>query len=495
MKTQRDSWVGQLAATMHEAYLGSVPRPVLDRAGLQLFDAIACAAGALDAEPVRIIHAAVRGSGPPDAALLFRGEPANLADAVLVNGAAVRYLDFNDAFIGSGPGGHPSDNIPVALAIGERERSSGHQILTAIALGYELFWRLRQNVYGKAAASAAWDGTSVSGAVSALISGLLLGLDEAQLANALAIGAVKGYGLKQVRRGSISTMKACGNALVAREGTLAGLLAKEGLTGPAEVFEGKSGLLRAFGLEPTAALHDTLMAPPEWAIQNISIKLYPAIATSQAAVHGGILISRNQPLDTSGIESVTLRLPESKATREHLGIKQRLRPDSRETADHSMPFLLACALEDGALSHEQFEGARWTRPSTLALMERITIVPDEQLAAQAGRCYPASVEVVMQSGDTYREDVIPTPGSPDRPWGIDDIAGKFAGIQRIGIDAPGIGAIGEEVSRLPDATDLHALLALVGPAANVGFRAGATAEPHDRDRTLSNHSATPRGGR
>lgn len=446
---------------MLDAYQKPVPSDVLERAAVQVFDSLACAAGAVDAPPVRGVRNAVRGSGPADATILFAAARASLADAVLANGTAVRYLDLNDAFIGAGPGGHPSDNIPVALAAAERERSSGRNTLAAIALGYELYARFRRHLYAETTTETAWDGTSVSGIVSALIAGLLLGLDAPRLTNALAIGAARGYGLKQVRRGSISSMKACGNALVAREGTMAALLAAEDITGPDQVMEGRSGLLNAFGIAATGELLDALTGPPAWAIQDISIKLYPAIATSQAAIHASLRIARTERLGINDIASIVVRLPDSKATREHLAIEQRRWPDSRESADHSVPFLVAAALEDGRMTQQQFEGERWLRPSTLALMERLRVEPDEALTARAGTCYPAIVEVTTLAGDLFCSEVGPTPGSPERPLSLDDVAEKFARFQRTALDDDHIKGIAAEVGALPTARGLEGLLALV----------------------------------
>lgn len=446
---------------MLDAYRDRVPEDVLERAAVQVFDSLACAAGAIDKPPVRGVRNAIRGSGPADATVLFTGERASLADAVLANGTAVRYLDLNDAFIGAGPGGHPSDNIPVALAVAEREGSKGRDTLAAIALGYDLYARFRRLIYAETTSATEWDGTSVSGIVSALIAGLLLGLDSPRLTNALAIGAAKGYGLKQVRRGSISSMKACGNALVAREGTMAALLAAEGITGPDQVMEGRSGLLKAFGIAATEDLRTELVAPPAWAIREISNKLYPAIATSQAAIHAAVQITRTEGFRVEDIASIVVRLPDSKATREHLTIQQRQWPDSRESADHSISFLVAAALEDGQMTDEQFERERWRRPSTLALMERLRVEPDAGLAARAGRCYPAIVEVTTLAGEVIRAEIDPTPGSPERPLGLPEVAEKFARFHRTGMDDDRIQEIAVEVGALPSATDLKRLLVLV----------------------------------
>jgi 2-methylcitrate dehydratase len=244
------SWAHRIAVSVHAAFAGDVPAGVLERAAVHLLDTLACAAGAQDAPPVAVVRRAVASSAPPEATIFYTGRKASVADAVLVNGTAVRYLDANDIFLGAGPGGHPSDNIPVAINVAETTGSCGRDVLAAIAVGYDLVARLRRIVYRPSPRGPDWHEVSVSGVVSAAMTALLGGANVDQLADAVAIGAAKGYALKEIRRGQLSMLKASANALVARDGITAAKLAMNGMAGPSEVFEGESGLLRTFGAEP-----------------------------------------------------------------------------------------------------------------------------------------------------------------------------------------------------------------------------------------------------
>lgn len=447
----------ELAESLRAAFISPVPDDVLERAAIQLFDAIACAAGAFDSEPVRIAREATGGSGPAEASVFFTGTRVNVLDAILCNGTAVRFLDYNDAFIGAGPGGHPSDNLVAAVAVGEQRGCTGRDILAAAALGYELFWRFRQTVYRGTHEGEPWDGVSVSAVVSAAIAGLLMNLDTSRLANALAVGLAKGYALKQLRRGSISMIKASANALVARDGVLAARLAELGMTGPPEIIEGHSGVLRAFGIADEPSARSALTAAPTWAIHRVSIKAYPAIATSQAAIDAALRIAEKHDL-TSGIRHVEVRMPDSKATREHMEIEQRQRPDSRESADHSLPFLVAAALQDGQLSLPQFTDERWHRPDTTALMRRIQVVPDPGLVTDKQSNCPAVVTVELQDGTIATEAVLEVPGSPSAPWGFADVERKLAGVDRAGLPAAQRAALAAAAAKLPQAESISALI-------------------------------------
>ena len=459
--TASTSWVGRLAAQLHDAYRGEVPGPILDRAALHLLDSIACAAGAVDAEPVTATRRAVAGSGPGVATVLFGAAKASTVDAVLVNGTAVRFLDANDIFLGSGPGGHPSDNVVVALAAGEESGASGRDVLTAIALSYDLVSRIRTLLYRPSRHAHDWHEVSISGTVAAAMAGLLYGLDKDQLAQAIAIGAAKGYALKEIRRGEISAMKACGNALVARDGVLAAQLARAGLTGPMQVFEGESGLFNAIGLEPDESTLAALTAEPEWAISRASIKAFPGLGTSQAAVNAAArLNAAHGPLHATSVRRIGIRLADSAYTRDYRNLGERLRPTTRETADHSIQFLVAVALLDGWVTPDHYESQAWLAPRVTDLMAKTEIIADPELNSHADTVFPAIVEVETITGETHRQVVRDTPGSPQAPWSREDIVAKFGRFQRPG-HVHDIEAIADAALGLSEADDLSALMPLL----------------------------------
>jgi 2-methylcitrate dehydratase len=420
------TWVSELAELAADLYHGEIPVQVLQRAMIQTMDTIACAAGALGATAPKAVGAVIpHDPGQEGCSLFFESRKARPEDAVLYNGALVRYLDYNDGYLRQGPGGHPSDNVPVAVAMAERQRSSGADFLRSVVVGYEIFWRLRQGVFRAPGASRSLDGVSASGMVAACISGLLMGLDVASLSNAMAIAGSQGYTLPQVRRGRISMVKAIANAVVARHGILAAQLAAEGMTGPAEIFEGDGGLLEALGVEPTEAVRAMLFGPVgPWRITEVSIKPYPAIGTSQAAITAAVRIKETVDFSVEDIGSVTIRLPDGIAAREQQNPERRL-PTSRESADHSVPFLVACALETGDVQPNSFDRDWDSLESSLPLLARIQILPDADLVADGDFTYPAVVNVSLKDGRLFSEGVTDTPGSPLDPWGQDEVGGKL----------------------------------------------------------------------
>ena len=452
-----------MAESLHETFVSEVPGAVLDRAAIHLLDALACAAGAIDAPPVAATRRSVACSSPPEATIFFGGQRANVADAVLVNGTAVRYLDANDIFLGAGPGGHPSDNIPVAVNVAEQTGAAGRDVLAAIAVGYDLVARIRRLIYRPSPRGGDWHEVSVSGVVSAAMTALLHRAGVEQLANAIAIGAAKGYALKEIRRGQLSMMKACANALVARDGITAATLAMHGMAGPPEAFDGDSGLVRTFGAAPTEEMIESLCAPPEWAINRVSIKAYPALGTAQAAIEAGVRIRRAHGAISAGlVDTIVVRLPDTRYTREYVHLAERRAPATRESADHSIQFVVAVALLRGCVTPADFESECWTDADVRRLMERMRVEPDPSLDAHARTTFPTEVTVLTTDGRSVSMSVTSPSGSPDDPWGRHEVVAKFIELDRTGRSADAVDKIADATAGLAAARDVSDLVATLG---------------------------------
>jgi 2-methylcitrate dehydratase len=346
--------------------------------------------------------------------------------AILYNGTLIRALDCNDGFVSGGPSGHPSDNIAVALAFADRQRSTGLEFLRAIALGYELYWRLQRYLPGRQAHDHHWDTVSHSGLVAAAMAGLLLGLDRAGLAAALAIGGAQSYSVAQIRRGEISMLKASADAVVARTGALGALLAAAGMTGPPRLFEGRRGLLNAYALPASDELRQQLVGPIDrWHILDISIKQFPCVITAQGALAALLELVKQHQLHADEIEQVEVRFADLPATREHLAEQHRTVQKTRESADHSIPFLFAVALQDGDIGPAQFAGDRWLDPTTQQLMRRVAQLPDPALNPYTATAHPAVVTITTHDHRTLTREMIHVPGSPDNSLTDADLEAKL----------------------------------------------------------------------
>ena len=175
--------------------------------------------------------------GMDQARIVGTGMRSSAPNAVFANGLLIRTLDLNDYFGGNRIDGHPSDNIAVALSIGDWQRSTGHEVLATLVMGYELYGRLQDRIDPKSP----WDHTTVTGIVAPAMAGFLMNLDQEHMSHALA-GAVYCPTLGALRRGHLSAGKGMANATVAQGTVFQTLLAANGLTGPLEALEGPLGL-------------------------------------------------------------------------------------------------------------------------------------------------------------------------------------------------------------------------------------------------------------
>src|SRR5438876_5630114 len=215
-----------------------VPGPVVHEAKRRFIDSFATAVGAMDADAFAIARrCALRVQANPSASLLGGGR-SSPEWAAFVNGLLIRYLDYNDTYLSLEPA-HPSDNLAAVLAVGDMASRPGRELIVAAVLAYEVQCRLCD---AASLRKSGWDHVTYGALSSCAAACKLLGLDESRTTHALGIAGVCNVALRQTRAGELSMWKGCAFANAARNGVFAALLAGEGLTGPAPIFEGELGL-------------------------------------------------------------------------------------------------------------------------------------------------------------------------------------------------------------------------------------------------------------
>src|SRR5438132_2969392 len=217
-----------------------LPAPVVHETKRRFMDSLATAVGAMDAEAYAIARrCALHVQGHPGASMLGGGQ-SSAEWATFVNGLLIRYLDYNDTYLSLEPA-HPSDNLAAVLAAGEIAKATGPDLITAAVLAYEIQCRLCD---AASLRKHGFDHVTYGALSSALAASKLLGLDAARACHALGIAGVCNVALRQTRSGELSMWKGCAFANAARNGVFAALLAAEGLTGPARIFEGDLGFMK-----------------------------------------------------------------------------------------------------------------------------------------------------------------------------------------------------------------------------------------------------------
>ena len=421
--------IERLAAWLSALRAGVIPQRAIERAKLLLLDTLGCGFAALDDDCARAVLATLDALGEtPRCTVLGHPRRMSAPSAVLANGTLIRVLDLNDYVVGAHPhsgarGGHPSDNIPVALAAAELAHSPGRDLLAAIVLGYEIYGR------GKALmdADSVWDGITISGVVAPAIAGWLLRLPEEKLAHAIALSAARAATPVAVREGGISAAKNIANALIAQNGMQATLLAQQGVTGPLDLFEAERGLRTVFPRGPAGDIFDAPL-PDDSFIMRSAIKVFPCFAGGQSAVAAGIALHRLVGGDVEQLKTIRVALADLPIVRRWLADPGRIDPRSREAADHSLHFLIAVALNDGTFGLRQFDNERWNDPKVRALMAKLDIATDAELTRRAAEAYPCAFHATGHDGRPYDVEILEPPGFS--PHGLDTqtVLDKFAAV-------------------------------------------------------------------
>lgn len=236
------SMVEELAAFVVRARYEDLSEEARCQAKIRVLDALGCAIGALDGEPIKAIREQTEDFGENSQCTLIGGGRTAPDRAAFYNSALVRYLDFNDGYLAKGETCHPNDNLGAVLAACEYANRSGKDLLTALAVAYQVQCRLSDVAPVRAKG---FDHTTQgSFAVAAGVS-KALGLDQAQIANAIAINGTAFNALCVTRTGALSNWKGLAYPNTAFGATHAAFLAMRGITGPSEVFEGNKGFMDA----------------------------------------------------------------------------------------------------------------------------------------------------------------------------------------------------------------------------------------------------------
>src|SRR3954452_19505542 len=248
-------------------------------------DSLGCALGAWNEEPfVMARRVAADFSAAKGSTIFGTAHKAPPDWAAFANGCGIRYFDFNDTYLSKEPA-HPSDNISAALAVAESVAADGRELITAIALAYEVQCRLCDAASIRARG---WDHVTYGTFSTALASAKLMKLNAANTRHAVNIAGVAGAAMRQARAGELSHWKGVAFATAARHGVFSALLAREGMTGPAPIFEGEMGFEKQLGVslgnvaEKFAVPFARTTDGPASMILQTSIKFWPAEYHSQS---------------------------------------------------------------------------------------------------------------------------------------------------------------------------------------------------------------------
>jgi len=424
-----------------------------------VIDSMGCGLAARGAAPVRAardLALGVHSSSP--ATLLGTSDTTTPDMAAFVNGTMVRYLDFNDSYNGKDIA-HPSDNISAVLAAAEAHGASGRELIAAVALAYEVQAAWADSFH--LASGGAWDQAAYAAISAPLGAGRVIGLTEGQLAEALRISVVSSMTLGEARRGTISHWKAAAVPNAGRNGVFAAMLARRGMTGPPEVFSGSHGFFAGVTSSPVglASLASEDGNDRAFRLMESRFKRFPAGFVSQTAIEGAMEARGALGIaDADDITHVHIRTFES-GKRIMAGDPTRWRPETRETADHSIPFVVACALRFGTVEPAHFEDDVLRDPVLLGLMQRIEVVQDPECDAAWPEAILNILTVRTSDGRQHTASVPYYTGHFKKPMTDTDIEDKFRRLTTGLLDESRQRAALDCLWRLNEQTDLGQVMA------------------------------------
>lgn len=419
-------------ATVHE-----VVRRVVDTFG--------CAMGSFNMEPPRIARAhALEVSGTPGATLLGTRHRSSPEMSAFANGVMARYSDFNDMAVGK-KAGHPSDAIPAVLAATEYVGGGVRDAITGIVLAYELMDRLGDSCVG--VLDGGWDYVIYTAVGVAAGSAKAMGLNKEQIANAIALAVTANVATHQTRRGELSMWKGCAAPNAARNGVFAAMLARRGLTGPEEAFEGVAGFNNQ--LKVKAAFPTLGGRNGQFTIEQSRFKNYPCDYEAQCCVTPAMELHRDlggrwQDIDKVEIETYTHAVECSADSRD------KWNPTSRETADHSLPYCVAVALHRGTIWVDDFVPERIADRDVHALMQRIGVHATEPMDLMWPDAYPFKLTLTTKSGQILMREIYYAKGHPRNPMSDQEIETKFHKLADPVLGVRGVEAALRVLWQLPD---------------------------------------------
>ena len=393
-----DSIQQHLASYAAALRYDELPPEVVHTTKARIIDTLGILIGGFFGEPCRITRdIAAQAPAAHGASIIGTRMKASADLAAFVNATTSRYLEFSDVYHWPGSThGHPSDVIMPVLAGAELGRASGRDFIAGVVLGYEVYCRIADVFHN----SSSFDSTNFSTLASAVAAGKMLGLTEEQLAHCISMAVVPNVILRQVRRDHLSMWKEVAAGQAGRAGVFAAMLARAGMEGPHLPFEGKAGWCEhvareRFTLGAMGGRGATFKMLDTW------IRHRPCMSEMIASILASEKIA---PLsDVDGVQRILVET-NSYAIRTVGSTAARpvWTPDTREIADHSIPYVVAATLLDGTLGLRSFDDAHLWNPRLRTLLPKIEIVENEEFTRaykQSPRVHYGRVTVFMANGE------------------------------------------------------------------------------------------------
>jgi 2-methylcitrate dehydratase len=386
---------------------------------VHILDSLGCCIAALGAGPIVACREQVAEFGGAGPCALIGGEKANPIYAAFWHTALVRYVDFMDNFLAPTETCHTADNFGPVLTAAEYAGASGRDLMLGVAMAYSVQSRFVD--HGNFM-TRGFDHTTQLAFSLGAAAGRLLGLSEPQISNAIAMAAVSDASFAVVRAKPLSQWKGLASAQSALGSMNTLFLARRGVQGPLRVIEGPNGIDNLLHMRVRI---DWDKQGYEGVVES-TIKKYNAMIHTQSAVHCMVELARQNKLDAGkvvSIEAEVFQLCYDFAGGGLYGVDRVIQ--TKEQADHSLPYLLAVALLDGDVMPAQFNPDRIDKPDVQGLLKKVSVRPNHEYTDQYPRKMPAKITVRLADGKVIEHEVQDYPGLASRPFTWEDAVEKF----------------------------------------------------------------------
>jgi 2-methylcitrate dehydratase len=409
-----------------------------------LLDSLGCAFGGYRQEDALIaleVLDEVAGEGP--ATILGSGKKTDVVSAALANALMVRVMDYNDIYWQQDPS-HPSDIIPAAIACGERKGSDGKELIVGIVLGHEFEMRLCEAAF-PGIRERGWHHATLTAFVSPIVAGRMLHLAWEKIQHAIGISASHHGSLGAVTAGKLTMMKNTVDPMATEAGVMAALLAEKGYSGPEHVIDGKEGLVHCMGPEwKLEILTDGL--GDSWRIERCGMKAFPTEALTHAPISAVLRIVQENDLKPEEVEKVHIRSLARAA--DILADPSKYDPRSKETADHSLPYVIAAAVAERQVTPAQFEMDKIMDDTIRAQLDKVEVVADREIEAVFPKLQRVIVKITATDGREFTEQLDYPKGDPRNPLTDEEVEEKFDALAAPVLSADGRARLKEAVWNL-----------------------------------------------
>ncbi|OPY73760.1 MAG: 2-methylcitrate dehydratase [Syntrophorhabdus sp. PtaU1.Bin058] len=418
----------QLAEEVLNFNSRDIPPHVIHQTERLILDTLGCAIGGYASDANRSLHKLIiELDGPKEATIVGSGVKTSCLNATLANGVMTRYLDYNDAVVieaenGFRVGYHPSEVIPPILALAEKQGLSGLETIAAIILGYDLSNRFLEGIVGREMEQRGWNGDTRGAYIMPFVAGRILGLDTEQVVNAAGIsGSTHAVlGILDASGEEYTMTKNLRFPAMAYGGIMAAMMARQGFTGPVNIFEGHDGFITTFlsgEYEPTR-LADR---DRRYTIMEACIKSIISDYSAQGHLSATLQLVKENDIKASDVAAV--RITASTRCARHTGDPAKKYPHNKETADHSSHYLTAMAILERQLGPSQFSQEKYADPRVRELTDKVVFEGDPDLDHRF--LTAGTSEIVTKQGQRYSCQVDFAKGHPKNPMSDEELVIKF----------------------------------------------------------------------